>query len=69
MEFALYDASTNEELHYTPAKRVGPMYSFNGRSGMVVPQAGDYTPEMVGVTIAADEEVMEMLTEVFGAAE
>ena len=69
VEFIITDTLTETELTGTPPERFGPVFSFNGRSGVVVPQAGDYTPEMVGVTIAADEEVTEMLAEVFGAAE
>ena len=56
------------ELTYIPTDRVGPMFSFNGRSGMVVPQAGDYTPAMIGLTFASDAEVTDMLDEVFGTA-
>ena len=66
---ARQNSSSGPLLSYTPGERVGPMFSFNGRSGQVVPMAGDYTPEMLGLSVADDAEVSEMLTGVFHTAD
>ncbi len=36
--------------------------SFNGRTGAVVPAAGDYTPEMVGAVASADVARIQKIT-------
>lgn len=43
----------------------GGVASFNGRTGEVVPAEGDYTLEMLGISIATGEEISEMLNDVF----
>lgn len=46
--------------HNVTAEQIGAVTSFNGRSGTVVPEAGDYTPEMVGAV--TEEYVNQKIT-------
>lgn len=48
ISLTIKDETTNEELIYTAPNHYGPIFAFNGRSGMVVPEEGDYTADMVG---------------------
>lgn len=55
---AFTGADIDEAVRRVMEKDMGVVNSFNGRTGAVFPQAGDYTPGLVGAYPAADVEFL-----------
>lgn len=67
MKASLYDPQGKKtDIFQYVDNQVGAVSSFNGRTGAVKPQEGDYTAEMVGAY--SKEETNEAIAAAIGAA-